>query len=109
MLLAAAGACCHRAANAAPVFLKMSVVRRRGSREVKQRKSCVVSAAIDAPEAQNEAELAEQDSMDEYLALKQFLLKRTQRSAGFLTIYILLAIGDRVRVHTLLPIRYSPY
>ena len=41
---------------------------------------------------------AQKNSMDEYLELKQFLLKRTQRSAGFLALYMLLAVSGRVRL-----------
>lgn len=34
--------------------------------------------------------------MEEYLELKQFLLRRTQRAAGFVTLYILLVVSGEV-------------
>eukprot|EP00892_Ulva_mutabilis_P003422 jgi/Ulvmu1/1451/UM011_0181.1 len=42
------------------------------------------------PEA---AEISREATMEEYLELKQFLLRRTQRSAGFVTVYLLLTVS----------------
>lgn len=41
-------------------------------------------------------ELSREKSMEEYMELKQFLLRRTQRAAGFVTLYILLVVSGEV-------------
>lgn len=41
-------------------------------------------------------EISREATMEEYLELKQFLLRRTQRAAGFVTLYILLVVSGEV-------------
>jgi hypothetical protein len=87
---------CKCASRALSVPCATPGVWARDNRTMRLRRMCVVSAAVDTADTTDETELAQRDSMEEYLELKQWLLKRTQRSAAFLTIYILLTIGDRV-------------
>ena len=73
----------------------------RKSRERAGRTCAAMAYQPDATEAPTE--ISREATMEEYLELKQFLLRRTQRSAGFITLYLLLTVSGEVRcLHAML-------
>ena len=74
----------------APVHSKHELPRRG-----RLGKGLRVCAAL-AFESDSVEPMSRDKTMEEYLELKQFLLRRTQRAAGFVSLYILLAVSGEV-------------